>query len=293
MDAALASRLVEILGSENTPKLLIDHYPRIAERVAQMWGREALVVFLNDLLFDTRGDREGFPPDVAHELFVIQREHDRVMGIGSEAAIWGYEEALRTESAIHLDAFDLSVYLEASKQGKIDVLREQLQGGAHIDAPDVDGLTAFWWSVFYGHIDAAEFLLQNGAHANVANAQGQQAAHLFAAGDHSNGLNLLLRFGTRLNIADHQGVTPLMMAAAKGRIGTVALLLEQGLLVDQQDRQGKTALHYAADGGHRRVIELLLSHSADPRLLNQHGQSAYEVAMLHPDSAKIKPLFDL
>ena len=51
MDAVLASRLLEILGSENAPKLLINSYPRIAERVAQMWGREALVVFLNELLF--------------------------------------------------------------------------------------------------------------------------------------------------------------------------------------------------------------------------------------------------
>ncbi|WP_027467915.1 ankyrin repeat domain-containing protein [Deefgea rivuli] len=293
MDAALASRLLQVLGPENKPQLLIEHYPRIAERVAQMWGRETLVVFLNELLFDTRGDREGFPPDVAHELFTIQREHDRVMGIGSEAAIWGYEEAVRTESAIHLNEFDLPAYLEAAKRGRLEVLREQLQGGAHVDSPDGDGLTAFWWAVFYGHFDAAELLLQNGARAHAANSEGQQAAHLFAAGDHSNGLNLLLRFGVRLNVSDHHGFTPLMAAAAKGRVGAVALLLEQGLIVNEQDQQGKTALHYAAEAGHRRVIELLLSHGADARTLDLRGQSAYELAMLHPDSAKIKPLFDL
>nr|WP_314899954.1 hypothetical protein [uncultured Deefgea sp.] len=87
MDAGLVNRLVELLGEKNTPKLRILNYPRIAERIAQMWGRETLVAFLNDLLFDSRGDRAGFPPDVAHELFIVQREHDNAMGIGSEAAI--------------------------------------------------------------------------------------------------------------------------------------------------------------------------------------------------------------
>ncbi len=292
MDAALANQLLEHLGEKNAPKLLILNYPRIAERIAQMWGREALVAFLNDLLFDSRGDREGFPPDVAHELFVVQREHDKVMGIGNEAAIWGYEEAVRT-AAIHLSNFDLPTFLEAAKQGKIDVLLEQLKGGVHIDEPDGEGLTAFWWAVYYGHFTAAELLLQNGAHANIADHQGRQAVHLFAAGDHCNGLNLLLRFGTRLNVSDHDGFTPLMAAAAKGRISAATLLLDHGLDVATQDKYGKTALHYAAEGGHRRMVELLLSHDADAHTPDYSGKSAYEVAMLHPESGKLKLLFDL
>lgn len=292
MDAGLADRLVELLGEHNKPKLLIANYPRIAERIAQMWGRETLVAFLNELLFDSRGDRAGFPPDVAHELFIIQREHDKVMGIGSEAGIWGYEEAVRT-AAIHLSDFDFPTFLEAAKQGKTDVLQEQLQGGVHIDEPDVDGLTALWWSVYYGHFTATELLLQNGARASVSDHQGRQIVHLFAAGDHCNGLNLLLRFGTRLAVADHDGYTPLMAAAAKGRISTAALLLEQGLEVSAQDKYGKTALHYAAGGGHRRMVELLLSHGADAHAPDLSGASAYEIAMRHPDSSKLKLLFDL
>ncbi|MGL6040740.1 MAG: ankyrin repeat domain-containing protein [Deefgea sp.] len=291
MDAALANRLVECLGEKNTPKHLILNYPRIAERIAQMWGRETLVAFLNDLLFDSRGDREGFPPDVAHELFIIQREHDKVMGIGSEAAIWGYEEAVRN-AAIHLSSFDFPTFLEAAKQGKIDALHEQLQGGVHVDEADADGLTALWWAVYYGHFTAAELLMQNGARASISDQHGRQIVHLFAAGDHCNGLNLLLRFGSRLNVTDHDGYTPLMAAAAKGRISAAALLLDNGLEVATQDKHGKTALHYAAEGGHRRMVELLLSHGADAHLPDLNGKSAYEVAMLHPDSGKLKLLFD-
>ena len=293
MDPALSARLTEVLAG-HTPCLLVEQYPRIAERVAQLWGRETLVAFLNDLLFDSRGDRAGFPPDIAHELFMIQREHDKVMGIGSEAAIWGYEEVLRSEALkVQQAQYDVLAYLEAAKQGRVDILHAQLQAGAPVDFLDQDGLTAFWWAAFYGHIEAAELLLQNGAHSNVENHQGLQAVHFFAASDQCSGLNLLLRFGIKLDVTDLHGVTPLMLAAAKGRIAAAVLLLEHGLDPEQLDMAGKSALHYAADGGHRRMIELLLSHGVGAHTPDHGGQTAYEAAMLHPDSNKLKPLFDL
>nr|WP_314899956.1 ankyrin repeat domain-containing protein [uncultured Deefgea sp.] len=63
-------------------------------------------------------------------------------------------------AAIHLSEFDFPTFLEAAKQGRIEVLREQLQGCVHIDEPDADGLTALWWAVYYGHFTAAELLLK-------------------------------------------------------------------------------------------------------------------------------------
>ncbi|MBM5572062.1 MULTISPECIES: ankyrin repeat domain-containing protein [Deefgea] len=290
MDAALAHQLIEHLGEKNAPKLLLLNYPRIAERIAQLWGHEALVAFLNDLLFDSRGDRAGFPPDVAHELFVIQQIHDQVMGIGSDAAIWGYEEDVGT-SAIHIRDFDLSAFLEAAKQGDDLVLQEQIKGGVRIDEPDADGLTALWWAVYYGHLSTVERLLQNGANAKVADPQGRQLPHLFAGTDHCAGLQLLLRFRVRLDVCDHDEVTPLMVAAAKGRISAAVLLLENGLAPAAQDHNGKTALHYAAQAGQRRMVELLLSHGVDPHAPDHCGQTAYEIAMLHPDSGKFQHLF--
>jgi hypothetical protein len=292
MDSALAHQLITHLGEKNLPKLLILNYPRIAERIAQLWGHEALVSFLNDLLFDSRGDRAGFPPDVAHELFVIQQVHDKVMGIGTDTAIWGYEEAVRTV-AIHTIDFDLSTFLEAAKQGNDAVLQEQIRGGVRIDEADAEGLTALWWAVYYGHLSTAEKLLQNGASAKIADQHGRQLAHLFAANDHCNGLNLLLRFRAPLNVSDHDGFTPLMAAAAKGRISAAVLLLDNGLDVAAQDNNGKTALHYAVEAGQRRMVELLLSLGADAHATDLRGQSAYEIAMLHPDSGKLKFLFDL
>ena len=292
MDVGLASRLLELLGNKDAPQHLMLSYPRIAERIAQLWGNEALVSFLNDLLFDSRGNRAGFPPEVAHELFVIQQKHDQVMGIGIDAAIWGYEEAVRT-AAIHISDYDLPTFLEAAKQGNDVVLQEQIRGGVRIDEPDAEGLTALWWAVYYGHLSTAERLLQNGASAKISNHQGRQIAHLFALADHCNGLNLLLRFRIRLNVTDHDGFTPLMAAAEKGRISAASLLLDNGLAVNAQDQKGKTALHYAVEAGHRRMVELLLSYGADAHVPDLSGKSAYEIALLHPDSAKLKLLFDL
>lgn len=292
MDAVLARRLLEQVGEKNAPKLLILNYPRIAERITQLWGHEALAIFLNELLFDSRGNRAGFPPEVAHELFLIQQVHDQFLGVGSDAAIWGYEEAARNAN-VHLCDFDFPTFLEAAKQGNDVILQEQIKGGVRIDEPDLDGLTALWWAVYYGHFSTAERLLQHGANGKIADRQGRQLAHLFAANDHCIGLNLLLRFRVRLNVSDHAGFTPLMAAAAKGRVSAAVLLLENGLDVDAQDKQGKTALHYAAEVGQRRMVELLLNHAADAHAPDHRGQTAYEIAMLHPDSGKMKLLFDL
>lgn len=97
MDSKLQAQLAQYVGEHNLPHLLIEQYPRIIEKITLLWGSPQLAHFLNELLFDSRGDREGFTPQVAHELFVIQQIHDEL--IGGETPIWGYDASVRTEAA--------------------------------------------------------------------------------------------------------------------------------------------------------------------------------------------------
>ena len=51
-------------------------YPRIVEKIAALWGTAGMAPYFNDILFDDRGDREGFPPDVMMELFALSDFHE-------------------------------------------------------------------------------------------------------------------------------------------------------------------------------------------------------------------------
>jgi hypothetical protein len=50
-------------------------YPRIAERIAKLWGTAECDRYLAELLIDCRGNRQGFPPPVVSALLALSEEH--------------------------------------------------------------------------------------------------------------------------------------------------------------------------------------------------------------------------
>ncbi len=55
------------------PLALLQRFPRIANRLAQAWTDEAaLAECFDDLLYDRRGGRQGFPPAVRRELTLLR-----------------------------------------------------------------------------------------------------------------------------------------------------------------------------------------------------------------------------
>lgn len=55
------------------PSALARTFPRIANSVAELWRRVARCEeYLDALVVDLRGDRTGFPPDVAKELTALR-----------------------------------------------------------------------------------------------------------------------------------------------------------------------------------------------------------------------------
>lgn len=67
----LSTTLTWIAGlpKDVRPMVLARRFPRIANNVAGLWRRVARCEeYLDTLIVDRRGDRTGFPPDVAREL---------------------------------------------------------------------------------------------------------------------------------------------------------------------------------------------------------------------------------
>jgi hypothetical protein len=50
-------------------------FPRIAERIREMWGKRALDDYFAELVVDERGSRQGFPPEVLSAILEVARLH--------------------------------------------------------------------------------------------------------------------------------------------------------------------------------------------------------------------------
>ena len=69
------------LPADITPDVdtIKEKFPKIGERIVLLWETAALQSYLNELIFDGRGDREGFPTAIAAALLRIHREHDKLI----------------------------------------------------------------------------------------------------------------------------------------------------------------------------------------------------------------------
>jgi hypothetical protein len=67
------------LPDETRPIALLTKFPRIANLVAVLWqDPNSLRRYMDDLLVDKRGNRQGFPLDVLRELFTLRAYFDQV-----------------------------------------------------------------------------------------------------------------------------------------------------------------------------------------------------------------------
>lgn len=123
--------------------------------------------------------------------------------------------------------------------------------------------------------------------------KGPTVYELAAKGD-LKGLKTLLKKGADPNgkdirteremmLAGHppSGYTALHQAAMDGNVEVAKLLVSAGAKVDVRDRYRATPLHYAVASSEMGMVRFLLSKGANPRLKNQRGQTAIDVARVH------------
>ena len=76
---ALRAALLQALGDRQDlyPKAIEAHFPHILEQLATLWGKPAMDEYLDSLTFSNRPSRQGFPPEVATELFRLSELHQK------------------------------------------------------------------------------------------------------------------------------------------------------------------------------------------------------------------------
>ena len=72
----------------NALTIVEGRFDRIAQCIAEYWGSPAFDGYMEKLLIDERGNRQGFPPEVAEALLRLSRLHGEKFGFGGKTDVW-------------------------------------------------------------------------------------------------------------------------------------------------------------------------------------------------------------
>lgn len=71
-------QLLQLLDGQvdQYPHALDQQFPRIVNNIIALWGKPELEAYFSELLMDSReGTRQGFPPEVASDIFNLSMIH--------------------------------------------------------------------------------------------------------------------------------------------------------------------------------------------------------------------------
>jgi hypothetical protein len=266
------------------PARLDQRYPHILERITQLWGTSQIDPYLQELLLDSRGDRQGFPPDVMSDLMFLHGLHVEDRETPATRDVWGAEVVRKglvqqrvTDSQILLD--------RAVRDGDERVLRGLLERGVDISRRNSNSWTPLMVASFAGNRQVADMLIGSGADVNAQDPRGYAPLHWAAFKNYHEVVQLLLQRGAFVNIKSASGLTPLLQASARGALASMQLLLRYGADINDPDNEGWTPLHKAVANDFPKAVALLDDHGADWLARHRSGVTPTDLARRTPSLA--------
>ncbi len=207
-----------------------------------------------------------------------------------QIGVWGMVWLL---SAVGLAGAADAPLADAAENMDLESVRALLEKPVHLDASQVDGMTALHWAARHDDLEMAKLLVRAAAAVNVANRYGVTPLTLACTNGNPALVDLLLDAGAGPNTTLPGGETALMTAARTGRLRPVKALLARGAAVhaavhgmgrrdgagasafiarlgdptifDFETKAEQTALMWAAAEGHAEVVEELIKAGAEFR----------------------------
>ena len=186
---------------------------------------------------------------------------------------------------------DMPTAMMAAVQGRhVEAVRALIEGGANLDARNLNGKSALDYAVTAGNSETIIMLLEAGAAFDTQNIKGFSPLMDAAYGGHSEAVRLLLEKGANPDLGVYAsdpasgegrgGETALMLAVDKDkpeeRLQIVKLLIDAGAQMNLQDNTGRTALMHAKLFGHESHANALLDAGADTSALDSCVASGVE-----------------
>jgi hypothetical protein len=273
-------RLADILcdSPEKYPYALEARFERILDRIMTLWNdSSALQSYFEELMVDKRGERQGFPQDVARDIFTLSGIYDELSRRSQVVDPWAAERA-KGDLDHQGHAFTPQHFHHVVERNNYTATLLYLDAGMAVDTPGEVGWTPLLVASFNGNEAIAELLLQRGADPYALDAAGHTPLHWAAFNGFARVTRLLI--GKRVNVdaANRYGWTPLLQAAARGHTEVVGMLLEAGADANLADQEGWSPLHKAVVNRHDDVVDLLLARGANVRAVHKSGVTPLQLA---------------
>jgi ankyrin repeat protein len=262
-------------NTELYPQELEKKFPRILNKMVELWGTPQMEPYLTDLMIDSRGGtRQGFPMEIANEIYRLSMTYERLLNQSNKqtddpwASIDSHKRQEIEALGYHCTTQD---FLKSAENQDRTAVGKYLSAGFAVDTRDERGWTPLMISSFNGNEEIAQLLIQSGASVNVKDTAGYGPMHWAAFNGYANVINLLIDRQADVNAQSQHGWTPLLQGATRGHLPACSALIAGGANVNLASNDGWTALHKACANGHLEVVKLLLSHGADRNAQYQNG----------------------
>lgn len=285
MSHTLRERLGE--RADAYPEQLATQIPRLVRRIEEHWDNPVeMRAFFEDLMI-TDADREGFPPEIASEIFRLADVYDELTGDDGDAALddpWQVSERQARrgleDSGIRISGASLFDASERSSAREVILL---CRAGVSPDERDARSWTPLMVAAFEGSEEVAYALVEFGADPNARDREGYGPLHWATHNGYDRVTKLLLERGAEVDAVTNRGWTPLLQAAARGHEGIVRTLLANHALVNLASDDGWTPLHKAVANGHAKIVRILLEHDADLLAPHHNGTRPLDLAQAAED----------
>lgn len=276
-------RLLNLLnGNEDIyPHLLEAKFPRVFNKLLELWQTPHIESYLQDLMVDKRaGDRQGFPPEAASEIIRLSNFVYEMNNAGKVAQAWDDIPDYKRHEVERLGyEFSSKGLLKSVEDGNRDAVQLFMTCGMDLEARDDRNWTPLTVAAFNGRLELAQLLIQCGSRVTAMDKNGYTPLHWAAYNGHIDVVKMLLEKGAEPDYPSQFGWTALMQAATRGQLLVCAYLIFRGADVNSTSMDGWTSLHKAANNGHIDVVKLLLSKGAKKNVKYQDGSTPLDLAI--------------
>jgi len=264
-----------VQGNERLyPHELEKRYARVMNKIVELWETPEIDEYLLDLMVDRRGDRQGFPSEVAQEIYHLSLilEKTRKQPAEEEANPWANID-IKKQAEIEGKGYPFNAhgFLKSAENGDLRAVSLFLGSNINVDTRDERGWTPLTISAFNGNEDIARLLIQAGADLQATDNAGYGPMHWAAFNGYASVVKLLIEKLADVNARSQHGWTPLLQAATRGHLSVCSALIAAGADVNLSSNDGWTPLHKSCANGHTEVVRLLLSVRANPHVEYQDG----------------------
>ena len=183
-------------------------------------------------------------------------------------------------------------YVEAVRQGKLDICQLVINSTAKAKNPDIRGLTPLHHAALKGHFDICKMIIENTDDKNPRDNNGSTPLHWAAREGHADICRLIIDSAEDTNPVDDYGKTPLHLAVTKGHFDVCQMIMENTDDKNPADSfSGRTPLHQAAFDGNLEICRLILTNVIDKNPAEFHSphRTPLDLALLkgHQDVARL------